>query len=130
MAFLYASGALAALWVFNAIVGASLGRRVGQDNHFFENTVKNGNNIFFCAFGVAGTAIANYLVAALKWAVVGYYGLTGAIAAALLVFTVVAQIVADISHRKLSFEWLVIVSNALSLAGDVVVVVLAYNLLW
>jgi hypothetical protein len=70
------------------------------------------------------------LVAALKWAVVGYYGLTGAIAAALLVFTVVAQIVADISHRKLSFEWLVIVSNALSLAGDVVVVVLAYNLLW
>jgi hypothetical protein len=40
VAFLYASGALAALWVFNAIVGASLGRRVGQDNHFLKTQLR------------------------------------------------------------------------------------------
>ena len=127
MLYLYSLIALAVLWALNAAIGQHIGKVAGQDSTFFSTSVKNSNNIFYCLFGVAGVAVSYFLFELFKWVVTGYYLLTFVVSFALFVFSVITQIVFSFRNK---IEWEVIFSNFLPILGNVVVLSLAYMLLW
>lgn len=130
MVFIFASLLLLILWVLNSLVGANVFRVLGPDNALSKNCVNNGNNIFSRSLGIIGSALAYYFFNFLKWPIVGYYGFCGALEIVLFAWLIATQIIIDIAHKRISFEWFVALSNMFSLLSNVLVLALVYFLFW